>query len=69
MLKKSVYHERITAQNSLIKGQFGTAIDLGTFFLHDHIKNTEVKIARVLQKLDYKVLLIQENIDIKALQF
>jgi len=42
ILKQSINHERVPAENSLIEGQFTSTVYLGSFLFHDHIEDAKV---------------------------
>lgn len=42
ILKQSVNHERVPAENSLVEGQFTSTVYLGSFLFHDHIEDAKV---------------------------
>ena len=48
MLEQSIDHKRVASQDGLVQCQLLTTVDLRSLFLHDHVKNAEVKVARVL---------------------
>jgi len=68
MLQQSIDHERVASQDGLVQCQLRATVDLRSLFLHDHVKNAEVKVARVLEELNHKVFLVEQNVDIVALK-
>ena len=68
MLQQCIDHERVASQDGLVQCQLRATVYLRSLFLHDHVKNAEVEVARVLEKLNDEIFLVEQDVDIVALK-